>query len=164
MAALHPWTSFAWKRLSCTVGIPQSRRAGRLLMVCNLRSFSISSPSPARHPQQHQGQQDSSAMEVELTAPNGKKWTQPLGLFINNQFVPSSNEQKITSINPAYVGPQRLLLLHTTDPTNSAPAPKRTFAPFLPPLSTMSMRPWTPPAGRLGTPRGSPSRARSAAP
>jgi len=53
---------------------------------------------------------------------------------------------------------------NTTDPTNSAPAPKRTFAPFLPPLSTMSMRPWTPPAGRLGTPRGSPSRARSAAP
>ncbi|KAK3901333.1 aldehyde dehydrogenase domain-containing protein [Staphylotrichum tortipilum] len=39
-------------------------------------------------------------MEVELTAPNGKKWIQPLGLFINNEFVPSSNKQKITSINP----------------------------------------------------------------
>jgi hypothetical protein len=40
-------------------------------------------------------------MEVELTAPNGKKWTQPLGLFINNEFVKSSNDTKIVSINPA---------------------------------------------------------------
>jgi len=44
-------------------------------------------------------------MEVELTAPNGKKWTQPLGLFINNEFVKSSNGQKIASINPACVNP-----------------------------------------------------------
>lgn len=43
------------------------------------------------------------SMEVELTAPNGKKWTQPLGLFINNEFVKSSNEQKLASINPTYV-------------------------------------------------------------
>lgn len=40
-------------------------------------------------------------MEVELTAPNGRKWSQPLGLFINNEFVKSSNEQKLTTINPA---------------------------------------------------------------
>lgn len=40
-------------------------------------------------------------MEVELTAPNGKTWSQPLGLFINNEFVKSSNEQKLASINPA---------------------------------------------------------------
>ncbi|KAG6365400.1 hypothetical protein INS49_007011 [Diaporthe citri] len=40
-------------------------------------------------------------MEVELTAPNGKKWSQPLGLLINGEFVKSSNEQKITSINPS---------------------------------------------------------------
>ncbi len=39
-------------------------------------------------------------MEVELTTPNGKKWSQPLGLFINNEFVKSSNEQKLESINP----------------------------------------------------------------
>ena len=42
-------------------------------------------------------------MEAELTAPNGKKWSQPLGLFINNEFVKSSNEQKLASVNPAYV-------------------------------------------------------------
>ncbi|KAL2271640.1 hypothetical protein VTJ83DRAFT_1011 [Remersonia thermophila] len=39
-------------------------------------------------------------MEVELTAPNGRKWTQPLGLFINNEFVASSNGQTLASINP----------------------------------------------------------------
>ncbi|KAM0279918.1 hypothetical protein ACHAQH_004359 [Verticillium albo-atrum] len=38
--------------------------------------------------------------EVELTAPNGIKWTQPQGLFINNEFVKSSSDQHITTINP----------------------------------------------------------------
>ncbi|CAK7204914.1 mitochondrial aldehyde dehydrogenase [Sporothrix eucalyptigena] len=42
-----------------------------------------------------------SDMEVQLTAPNGKTWTQPLGLFINNKFVKSSTREKITSINPS---------------------------------------------------------------
>ncbi|KAH8679656.1 putative aldehyde dehydrogenase [Tricladium varicosporioides] len=41
-----------------------------------------------------------SDLSIELTAPNGKKYTQPTGLFINNEWVKSSNEQKITSINP----------------------------------------------------------------
>ncbi|KAK4163495.1 aldehyde dehydrogenase domain-containing protein [Cladorrhinum sp. PSN259] len=39
-------------------------------------------------------------MEVEITAPNGKTWSQPLGLFINNEFIKSSNEAKIASVNP----------------------------------------------------------------
>ncbi|KAI9746563.1 MAG: hypothetical protein M1818_000276 [Claussenomyces sp. TS43310] len=43
----------------------------------------------------------SSALEVELTAPNGRKYTQPIGLFINNEWVKSSNGQKLTSINPS---------------------------------------------------------------
>jgi aldehyde dehydrogenase (NAD(P)+) len=42
-------------------------------------------------------------MEVELTAPNGRKWRQPLGLFINNEFVKSSNGQTIASVNPTCV-------------------------------------------------------------
>lgn len=41
-----------------------------------------------------------SDMEVKLTAPNGKGWTQPLGLFINNEFVKSSTGETIASINP----------------------------------------------------------------
>ncbi|KAK6217298.1 aldehyde dehydrogenase [Colletotrichum tabaci] len=40
-------------------------------------------------------------LAVELTAPNGQKWTQPTGLFINNEFVPSSTGQTIPSIDPA---------------------------------------------------------------
>jgi hypothetical protein len=42
----------------------------------------------------------SSALEIELTAPNGVKYTQPTGLFINNEWVKSSKGNKITSINP----------------------------------------------------------------
>ncbi|KAH8821816.1 aldehyde dehydrogenase-like protein [Xylogone sp. PMI_703] len=41
-----------------------------------------------------------SDLSIELTAPNGRKYTQPTGLFINNEFVKSSNGQKLTSINP----------------------------------------------------------------
>lgn len=47
--------------------------------------------------------QAKSKMEVELTAPNGRKWMQPLGLFINNEFVKGSGEQRIASINPTFV-------------------------------------------------------------
>ncbi|OTA07345.1 aldehyde dehydrogenase ALDH [Trichoderma parareesei] len=38
---------------------------------------------------------------VELTAPNGIKWNQPTGLFINNEFVASSSGETIASIDPA---------------------------------------------------------------
>ncbi|KAF2859035.1 aldehyde dehydrogenase-like protein [Piedraia hortae CBS 480.64] len=40
------------------------------------------------------------SLTVDLTAPNGTKYTQPIGLFINNEWVPSSNNEKLTSINP----------------------------------------------------------------
>ncbi|CAH0054364.1 unnamed protein product [Clonostachys solani] len=36
-----------------------------------------------------------------LQAPNGRKYEQPTGLFINNEFVASSSGQTITSIDPA---------------------------------------------------------------
>ncbi|KAK4935888.1 mitochondrial aldehyde dehydrogenase [Elasticomyces elasticus] len=41
-----------------------------------------------------------SNLTVELTAPNGRKYTQPTGLFINNEWTPSSDGKTITSINP----------------------------------------------------------------
>jgi aldehyde dehydrogenase (NAD+) len=41
-----------------------------------------------------------SDLSVELTAPNGRKYTQPLGLFVNNEFFKSKSGEKITSINP----------------------------------------------------------------
>lgn len=40
---------------------------------------------------------------VELTAPNGRKYQQPRGLFINNEFVKSKSGETISSINPRYV-------------------------------------------------------------
>lgn len=39
---------------------------------------------------------------VELTAPNGHKYKQPRGLFINNEFVKSKSGETISSINPRY--------------------------------------------------------------
>jgi hypothetical protein len=42
----------------------------------------------------------SSDLSVELTAPNGVRYTQPIGLYINGEFVKSSNGQKIETINP----------------------------------------------------------------
>ncbi|TWU79057.1 hypothetical protein ED733_008590 [Metarhizium rileyi] len=41
------------------------------------------------------------ASSIDLTAPNGVKYTQPTGLFINNEFVKSTAEQTIASIDPA---------------------------------------------------------------
>jgi hypothetical protein len=44
-----------------------------------------------------------SDLTVDLTAPNGKKFTLPTGIFINNEFVKSKSGDKITSINPTFV-------------------------------------------------------------
>lgn len=44
-----------------------------------------------------------SGLSIDLTAPNGRKYTQPLGLFINNEFVAAKSGDKIVSINPTYV-------------------------------------------------------------
>lgn len=38
---------------------------------------------------------------VDLVSPNGRKYTQPTGLFINNEFVAAHSGQTITSIDPA---------------------------------------------------------------
>lgn len=42
-----------------------------------------------------------SDLSVQLTAPNGRSYTQPTGLFINNEFVASKAGEKIASINPS---------------------------------------------------------------
>jgi len=44
-----------------------------------------------------------SQLSVELSAPNGRTWTQPTGLFINNEFVESIKGEKLVTIDPAYV-------------------------------------------------------------
>jgi len=40
---------------------------------------------------------------VEIVAPNGQRYQQPTGLFINNEFVPATGGQTITSLDPALV-------------------------------------------------------------
>ena len=44
-----------------------------------------------------------SDLTIDLTAPNGKKFTLPTGIFINNEFVKSKSGEKLTSINPTSV-------------------------------------------------------------
>jgi hypothetical protein len=44
-----------------------------------------------------------SQLSIELTAPNGRTWSQPTGLFINNEFVESQKGSKLETIDPAYV-------------------------------------------------------------
>ncbi|CRG88305.1 aldehyde dehydrogenase (NAD(P)+) [Talaromyces islandicus] len=41
-----------------------------------------------------------SNLAVQLTAPNGRQYTQPTGLFINNEWVASADGKTISSINP----------------------------------------------------------------
>ncbi len=57
----------------------------------------------ARDWQRYYGTRVMTNTSVELTAPNGRKYTQPIGLFIDNEWHPSSNGEKITSINPTFV-------------------------------------------------------------
>lgn len=45
----------------------------------------------------------SSSLSTSITLPNGKSYEQPLGLFINNEFVPSSTGNEIDVIDPKYV-------------------------------------------------------------
>ncbi|KAI9371971.1 aldehyde dehydrogenase domain-containing protein [Aspergillus egyptiacus] len=42
-----------------------------------------------------------SDLNVQLTAPNGRKYEQPIGLFINNEFVPAKSGSKFATINPS---------------------------------------------------------------
>ncbi len=44
-----------------------------------------------------------SDLSIDLTAPNGKKFTLPTGIFIDNEFVKAKSGDKITSINPTFV-------------------------------------------------------------
>jgi hypothetical protein len=61
-------------------------------------SFSLRYPAPLRF--FTVTIRNMSGLSVELTAPNGVKYTQPTGLFINNEWVKSSKGDKISSINP----------------------------------------------------------------
>ncbi len=57
-----------------------------------------------------------SDLSIELTAPNGRKYTQPTGIFIDNEWVKPKSGDKITSINPSYKLFQAFLSLSLLSP------------------------------------------------
>ncbi|KAH8794779.1 aldehyde dehydrogenase-like protein [Hyaloscypha finlandica] len=66
-----------------------------------------------------------SDLSIELTAPNGRKYTQPTGLFINNEWVKSSDGKKITSINPTDESDITSVYAASVDDVDSAVAAAR---------------------------------------
>ena len=54
-------------------------------------------------------------LQLSLTAPNGRQYTQPIGLFINNQFVAAKSGDKFATISPAYVLFNTPLYRHTPE-------------------------------------------------
>ncbi|RMY90234.1 hypothetical protein D0861_03740 [Hortaea werneckii] len=77
-----------------------------------------------------------SDLAVELTAPNGKKYTQPTGLFINNEWVASSKGNKITSINPT--DESEIASVHAAEPEDVDKAVEAARAAFKGPWRDMS--------------------------
>lgn len=69
-----------------------------------LCGFRISSFSSTLHPRRqfHSSQLTMSNSIIQLTAPNGRKYAQPIGLFINNEFVPSKSGDQFATVNPRY--------------------------------------------------------------
>ncbi|KAI7316373.1 retinal dehydrogenase 2 [Hortaea werneckii] len=77
-----------------------------------------------------------SDLTIELTAPNGKKYTQPTGLFINNEWVASSKGNKITSINPT--DESEIASVHAAEPEDVDKAVEAARAAFKGPWRDMS--------------------------
>jgi len=77
-----------------------------------------------------------SNLTVELTAPNGKKYTQPTGLFINNEWVASSKGNKITSINPT--DESEIASVHAAEPEDVDKAVEAARAAFKGPWRDMA--------------------------
>ncbi|KAI7435718.1 retinal dehydrogenase 2 [Hortaea werneckii] len=77
-----------------------------------------------------------SDLAVELTAPNGKKYTQPTGLFINNEWVASSKGNMITSINPT--DESEIASVHAAEPEDVDKAVEAARAAFKGPWRDMS--------------------------
>ncbi|QGA14830.1 hypothetical protein EYB26_002486 [Talaromyces marneffei] len=59
---------------------------------------------------------------IELTAPNGRTLSLPVGLFINNEFVEGVKSQKLTSINPADENPIATIEIATAEDVDLAVA------------------------------------------
>lgn len=80
--------------------------------------------------------QKMSDLTVELTAPNGTKYSQPTGLFINNEWVSSSKGNKITSINPT--DESEIASVHAAEPEDVDKAVEAARAAFKGPWREMA--------------------------
>ena len=82
-----------------------------------------------------------SDLTIDLTAPNGKKFTLPTGIFINNEFVKSKSGEKITSINPTLVTlpPSRILANGTLLTSTTILAMRRKYVASTQRVPMMSM-------------------------
>ena len=76
-----------------------------------------------------------SDLSIELTAPNGTKYTQPIGLFINNEWQPSSKGNNITSINPT--DESEIASVHAAEPEDVDKAVEAARAAFKGPWRDM---------------------------
>ena len=56
---------------------------------------------------------------IDIVPPNGHSYKQPTGLFINNEIVPATGGQTITSLDPAYV----IIGIYSVHPTNYSLVP-----------------------------------------
>lgn len=74
---------------------------------------------------------------IDIVTPNGHSYKQPTGLFINNEIVPATGGQTITSLDPAYVT-IGIAVVHLTNyslvpisplPLSKQQAPKMSTAP-----------------------------------
>ena len=65
---------------------------GQQLPLQHLRQFATAKNTRAQY--------DMSLFK-KITAPNGQKYEQPLGLFINGEVVPATGGKTIASIDPA---------------------------------------------------------------
>lgn len=81
-------------------------------------------------------QKDKMDLFVDIVTPNGRSYKQPTGLFINNEIVPATGGQTITSLDPAYVkiGINCCTTL-TSDIAPTSPLPQ--FKPPAPKMSTV---------------------------
>ena len=65
---------------------------------------------------------------IDLALPNGKKYSQPIGLFINNKFVSADSGKKFDTINPS-TG-QVITNVHEAGPADVDKAVKAAQAAF----------------------------------
>ena len=77
-----------------------------------------------------------SDLTVELQAPNGVKYKQPTGLFINNEWHASSKGNKITSINPT--DESEIASVHAAEPEDVDKAVEAARAAFKGPWRDMA--------------------------